>query len=154
MFQAVTVTQADSCITYVLKRIGYTYTSNDNIDRDWLFKKLNNPDEFIKVNLESLKPGDIIASIKRIPHKPLAVPVHISKDGRIITKQILSGGFHAMVYEGNDIVSEHRHPEYRGQNTSQNSFGHMVIFQRSLSQILKKIKETDKIVSYHRWLHF
>ena len=103
----VTITRADSCLSYALKRIGRVYSSEEVINYDW-FRNQCEQGEFTKVN----KPltGDFLVKLsnkEEIGHVEYSYhPVTILGDGRIVNKRIPLCGFHIAVMERGGTVSE------------------------------------------------
>jgi len=109
----VTVTRADSCITYMLKRIGYPYDHTDVVNREWLFALIEKG-TFVKVKRP--RKGDV-GIYHPTEHSSKWVPVSIDADGRISSQHIPLEGFHTVVYEGKECISDlttgHDHPVLR-----------------------------------------
>lgn len=96
--QKVTLDKTDTCLTYVLKRIGLdsnlcTYENFNEYFHQitWRSKKKN------------LSVGAILLWDKDVKWKWM--PTHISKEGQIKSK-LIPTGFHYAVYEGDNLISD------------------------------------------------
>ena len=131
----VTLSKADSCITYVLKRIGIHFDSTEIINQQWF--AINHFTETQYFANYPLKIGDILAW-KSEPSNTFA-PIQINESGQIIYEKIPTNKFHVAVYEGHSLVSDMTFYEY--SKTSE----HPIVRMRELSQL----KAPDYILSHN-----
>ena len=102
----VTVTRADSGLSYALKRIGYIYDSRDDIDFAWLEDQINHG-VFVEVDetKDTLKTGDILVTEFMDETDYLTLPTRIDETGILITLPNYKKLLYVAVYEKNNIVS-------------------------------------------------
>lgn len=99
----VRVTEADSSITYALRRIGFRYNSSDVVDYNFLMKQVHHK-LFLKLRMGCEKRvGDILV----FEYKPnnTSLPNIITEEGSIKTNRLTDPNIYCMVFETPDLVS-------------------------------------------------
>lgn len=101
--EEVRISDADTCITYALRRIGYTYDSDDVVDYQFLIQQIHEG-FFTK---EKVDDGRQIGDILMLELKPvlLDIPNVISVEGLIQTNTVPTSRAYCMVFETRDLVS-------------------------------------------------
>lgn len=128
----VTLSKADSCITYALKRIGIHFDSTEIINQQWF--AINH---FIETKYFAdypFKIGDIL--VWKSESSNTFAPIQINESGQIIYAKIPTNKFHVAVYEGHSLVSDMTDHEYSNSE-------HPIVRMRELSQL----KAPDYILS-------
>lgn len=107
----VTVSMADSCLSYAMKRVGIEYNSKDVLNSNWFFQLVQ---KGIFELTEKPERGTVVVFTFHQPKDPGWCQNSITADGMLITNRTLGIGFHVGVMESQDVMSDYIVPEEGG----------------------------------------